>query len=120
MPQQSPGSPDLSGVRTNLHAVAQMIREARHLGPDDRRLLAELVDELSKALNPLGGSSAEVARLADSTAHLLAAMHQEKDAGLLASARTRLEQAILDAESHAPLAVGIVRRLIETLAGTGI
>jgi hypothetical protein len=42
------------------------------------------------------------------------------DAGLLAAARHRFEAAVTRAELEAPMATGIARRLIETLANLGI
>jgi len=109
-----------SEVRTRLHAIAERLKEAHHLGPEARRELAELVDELGKALEASAAPSAETAHLTESAAHLLQALHEPHDASLLASAKQRLDQAVFDTEAHAPFVAGIARRLLEALANLGI
>ena len=39
---------------------------------------------------------------------------------MLGKVRDQFEQAVLDAEAHAPVAVGLARRLMETLTNLGI
>jgi hypothetical protein len=39
---------------------------------------------------------------------------------MLGRARERLEEAVVEAEAQAPLAVGLARRLLDTLANIGI
>lgn len=107
-------------IRTKLHEVAQLIRETRHLEPQGQRALADLVEELSKALELATIPSAETAHLADSVGHLAQALQVRHETGLLAAARERLEQAAVRAEAQAPLATGLARRLLEALANLGI
>jgi hypothetical protein len=122
MPEQPlrPPSPAAPAPLANLHAVAQLLREAKRLGPEEQRILAEVIDELARTLESPQGSSPELMRLADSTTHLLQAMHQRHDTGLLTAAQRRVEDALGAAETRAPFLVGLVRRLIEALAATGI
>ncbi len=118
--QPLPSPPAAPLVLANLHAIAQLLREGQHLSREEQGLLGELVDELATALTSPQGPSPELVRLADSTVHLLQAVHQRHDTGLLASAQSRLEETLGDAEARAPVLVGFVRRLMEALAGSGI
>jgi hypothetical protein len=122
MAEQPPASqpPAAPQALANLHAIAQLLREGQHLDPEEQRLLGELVDELAKALDSTHGPSPELVRLADSAVHLLQVVHQRHDGGLLAAARTRLEETLAEAEARAPVLVGFARRLMEALAGSGI
>jgi hypothetical protein len=118
-PQQPPGgAPGTAGVQASLHALAQALREGQPLDAEARQALAELVDELGDALN--SASSAEAGRLAESTAHLIQALHQRHDPVRVASARDRLEQSILAAEAQAPFLTGLARRVLDALANVGI
>jgi hypothetical protein len=117
MPEQPQAAPE---ILANLHQVAGLLRQAPHLGPEERRILAEVVDELAQALKAPQAPSPELMRLADNTTHLLQALHHRHDAGLVASARTRVEEALERAETRAPFVVGLVRRLVDMLAATGI
>ena len=62
----------------------------------------------------------EAAHLAESSAHLVEALHRKHHAGLIAAAKERLEEAATRAEAEAPVATGLARRLIDTLANLGI
>ncbi len=115
-PPSSPPPPDVAG---RLHTVADLLRRADHLEPDAQRALADLVDELGRTLSAAPVPSAELTHLTDSTTHLAQALHQRQDAAV-ASARSRLEDAILRAEVKAPVAADIARRLIEALSNIGI
>ena len=121
MPQ--PPSSDLpadSSLQTKLHSIAQLLREADHLSPEAQQALAEIVDELGKALHSVPASSEETKALADSTAHLVRAVHQKHDQGLLAAARERMRLAITRVENQAPFVAQIAGRLLDTLASLGI
>lgn len=104
----------------NLHELAQKLREADHLGPEAQRAIADLLDELAQAMPAAGVAPAEAAHLRESATHLAKALHQRHEAGALAAALERFETAVARAEAKAPLASGIARRLIETLANLGI
>jgi len=106
-------------VRARLLEVVPLLREARHIEPEARRALADLVDELIRVMDP-NAPAAQAAHLAESSTHLAEALHREHHHGLLASAKERLEEAAARAEAEAPVATGLARRLIDTLANLGI
>jgi len=100
--------------------AARLLRQAHHLGPDAQQRLAELAEEMGKALDGHPVSSAEMSHLADTTASLVHALHKQHDTGLLSDARDRMERAIIAAEVQAPVATGVARRLLDALANIGI
>jgi hypothetical protein len=97
-----------------------MLRDSAALDPVVEGALAELLDELGRALEAPDAPPAEVARLAEGAAHLAESLHHQHDRGLLKRARDRLRGLISQAEAHAPTAVGLARRLIDALANIGI
>jgi Domain of unknown function (DUF4404) len=114
------GVPSVAEVRSRLNDTAGIVRDSANLDPAVRIALAELLDELSRALEAPEAQPAEVARLAQDAAHLAEALHHGHDSGLLETARHRLESLLLQAESRAPNTVGVTRRLIDALANLGI
>ena len=121
MPQQpSPDLPADANLEAKLQSIAQLLRQADHLSPEAHKALAEIVEELGKALHSATVSSEETKSLADSTAHLVRALHQRQNQGLLAAARDRMKQAITHIEYQAPFAAQIAGRLLDTLASFGI
>jgi hypothetical protein len=117
-----PGSDSGSGseIRARLNEVVRMLRQARSLDPKVQTAVAELLNELTVALAATNTPPAEVARLAESATHLADALHRQHDRGLLVRARDHLEEAMIEAEIHAPIAVGLARGLIDALASIGI
>ena len=113
-------APSLSEIQSRLHQVAGLLHGSSTIDEESRRVLAELVDELSSLLQQTTVPAGEVTRLADSTTHLADALHHQQDVGILEKARERLEGTVLDAETHAPIAVGLARRLLDALANIGI
>jgi hypothetical protein len=107
-------------ITEELHDLARTLREAPPLGPEAQRALAELIDELGNAVGSREVPPAEVAHLAESTAHFVQALHRRQEPGGLAAARDRLEKAVLSAESRAPVAAGVARRVLDALANWGI
>ena len=107
-------------VQDHLHTIARLLRDVRHLSPEAQDLLAELVDELGKALESNEVPPAELNRLAEQVTALLRAAKPGADEGLLAQIQHRLDQAATALESRAPLLTGLTRRLIETLSDLGI
>lgn len=106
-------------ARTRLIELARLLRDARHLDDAERGELADLVAELAEALGP-AAPSPQVDHLAEAAAHLVQALHEKHDAGPIAAARRRLEDATARAEARAPVATGLARQLIDTLADIGI
>jgi hypothetical protein len=118
MPEQpSPTEPE---ILANLHTVANLLREAGHLRPEEQRVVAELVDELARAFESPQVPNSELTKLAESTVQVLKAVHQRHDAGLLAATRTRVDETLMNAEARHPVLVGLVRHLMEALAASGI
>jgi hypothetical protein len=115
-PSPSQPPPDVSA---RLHAVAELLREAHHLGPDAQKALAEVVEELSQTLDHTRLSAADAAHLADSAAHLADALKQQQTAPLEA-ARERLLEASVAAETRAPVAAGLIRQIADALSSIGI
>ena len=115
MPEQPP-----TPSSVNLRELAQELREADHLGPEAQQAIADLLEELAIALPTGAKVPAETAHLAESASHLAAALHEPQEPGVLANAVERLEASVARAEAKAPMASGIARRLIETLANLGI
>jgi hypothetical protein len=105
-------------VLKHLQVLAGLLRTATHLEPDEQRELADLLDELARVV--ANSPAPEAAHLAESAAHMAGALQQQKESGLLRTARHRLEEATVRAEAKAPLATGIVRRLLAALADLGI
>lgn len=121
MPEQPQRSPQAAAdVLACLHEVAQFLRQAHHLEPEAQRALADLVDELSRSVNPADLPSVETAHLAQTTAQLARALDQQHDETVVARARDRLEAAAAQAEVQAPLATGLARRVLDVLANLGI
>lgn len=114
MPEHTPEQ-----VRARLQELARSLRQAGHLEPEAQQELADLMEELAGVVASAPAAD-QTTRLAAHAAQLAQALHQQQDEGLLAAAKKKLEQSALRAEEEAPLATGIVRRLIDTLANLGI
>ncbi len=107
-------------VRIQLHAIAQLLRVAHQLGPEAKMALADLIDELSRTLEMPDVPSAEIARLTECTAHLVKAVQEQHEAGVLEAARGRLDHAVVAVETEAPTLANLTRRLVEMLSNIGI
>jgi hypothetical protein len=112
--------PSVEEVQKRLHEVARMLHGSGSLDPDARSALAELVDELGATLQASNAPPAEVARLADSAAHLAESLHYQRGRGILGAALDRFNAAVIQAETKAPVAAGLARRLLDVLANIGI
>jgi hypothetical protein len=116
-PSSSPGKTD---VQAHLHAISHLLREAHRLTPEAQALLADLVDELGNALESPEVPNHEVANLTASTSHLVTAVHEKHEPGMLAAAHDRLENAAVAVESKAPALANLTRHLAEMLSNLGI
>jgi hypothetical protein len=112
--------PSAAETRARLQDVARLLRQSGTIDPESQRALAELLDELSTALATVNVPAAEVTHLAQSAAHLVESLHHPHDRSLVGMARDRLERTMLSAEAHAPVAVGLARRVLDALANIGI
>src|SRR5262249_30235142 len=103
MPQPADApTPDAAAARARLGDVTRLLAPARLALGDDWP-------------GPLDGGPmppAEVARLADSTAHLAESLRRRHEEGVLGRARDRLEEAVLAAEARAPVVSGLAHRLL--------
>lgn len=106
-------------ARDQLLELGRLLRESGPLGPNARRELADLVEELAGTLDPSHPSS-QATHLAETTAHLVQALHDQSGAGPLAQARERLEAAVAQVDARAPVATGLARRIVDLLADLGI
>jgi hypothetical protein len=116
----SQSDPVQSGLQTKLDQIAQLLRQTDHLDPQTQQNLARLVQELGQALAAAPISPEEKASLAESTSHLVHALHQKHEKGVLAKARQRLSEAVASVETQAPLAAQLAARLLDALASSGI
>jgi hypothetical protein len=120
MSEPLPPTPEAAAIaRTRLQEIVPLLRESRHVDPQVQRALADLVDELIRMMDP-NAPAAEAAHLAESSTHLVEALHRKQHAHLIAAAKERLEEAATRAVTEAPVATGLARRVIDTLAGLGI
>jgi hypothetical protein len=120
-PGAAAGDPEaIRRAKANLHELAQLLRESGHLDPESQRRLAELVDEMGEMLAPASAPSAATAQLADDVAQLAQALHQQQEAQLISRIKQRLVEATARAEAEAPVATGVVQRLLDALAAMGI
>lgn len=120
MPEQPSSHPAAALVHAHLHTISQLLREAPAVGPEAQALLADLLDEVGKALQTADVPAEEVARLTECTTHLAEAVHQQREPGILAAAEERLEHAVLAVEDKAPALASLTRRLAEMLSNLGI
>ena len=116
--QEGPAAP--AAMSDRMREVARLLREADHLGPEEKEAVARLADELAEALRTVPPSSPEAAHLTESAAHLIEALHRRENKGVLAAARDRLEESVLATEARSPFLAGIAHRLVEALASLGI
>src|SRR5262249_46750008 len=116
-----PGPTAAAQVEASLHALAQVLRQEPPLEAEAQRALAARLAELGNVLAAPAPPPAEVAHLADGIAAFARAAHPRRpDPAHAASARERLEAALLSAEASAPVLTGAVRRFLDALANIGI
>ena len=107
-------------MRADLQELGRLLRGAGHLGPATQRELAGLLEEFGSELDPAALPSAQTTHLAETVGRVARSLHEQQHAGLLATARDRLEEAARAAETEAPVVTGIVRRFIDVLGSIGI
>lgn len=120
MPDNPASSPSVAEVRTLLRTIAELLRHTRHLGPEAQTLLADLIEELGAALAAPEVANAEIAKLTECASHLVQAVKEKHEPGMLEAARDRLERAVVGVETGAPTLAGLTRRLAEMLSNVGI
>jgi len=121
MPDQNPTNPQaVDQIRTDLQEFARLLREGGRLDADAQKTLANLLEELGTELDPAAMPSQQTIHLAELTSQLARSIHEQHQADPLTTARDRLEEAARWAETHAPVATGIVRRFIDVLGSIGV
>jgi hypothetical protein len=121
MPEpEKQAAPSPEDRAATLHAVARALRETPHLSREAKQALADFLDALDNPVTTAGVPTADVNRLTDRATTLLHALRHQHDAGALAAARDRLEEAVLRVESAAPVTAGAFRRLLDALANIGL
>src|SRR5262249_24181113 len=102
-----------------LRELARELRDVEHLQRDARRQLADLVEELDRALH--NEHSPEQARHIDQAASkLLNALRDRRDEPRMRHLGEQFRHTLERAEVQAPVATGVARRLIDLLADLGI
>ncbi len=107
-------------IGTDLRTISKLLHETDHLNSAARQELADLVEELSDALDAEEVSSEQLNHLHESTAHLVQAVHEQRESNVVLSARDRVEEAILAIETRSPTVAGLARRLVDALSNIGI
>jgi len=120
MPDPSSSQTTSALVQAHLHTIAQLLRNADHVGPEAQKVLADLVDEMGKALASTEVPNDEIARLTESATHLAQVVQEENEPGVLQKAEERLEHAVVAIENKAPALASLTRRLAEMLSNLGI
>lgn len=118
MADSTPSNAD--DVRDRLHAIAQSLRQSGPMPAESRKLLADLVEELGHAVPGESGSAETWRHLGEHAAQLAEAIREDHEPGLLESARDRLSQTVVAAETEAPILSGIAKRFIQALSDLGI
>ena len=107
-------------THANLRQLAASLREAGHLDPNAQTALASLLDEISRELDSTGLSCEKTARLAEAVSDVARALGEQHSVESFDSARLRLKDAAVTAETDAPVATGLAYRFMDTLASIGI
>ena len=119
--RSSPGTPSIPEIQARLAELTQRLRDSATLDPESRGGPGQAGRRAEHPLADDPGAARRGGR---------AGPHHHPPGGLCCTptpsrecsgkVRDQFEQAVLDAEAHAPVAVGLARRLMETLANLGI
>ena len=107
-------------VHAHLEAISALLRGPHRLDAATQAALADLVDELDKALKLGKIPNEEAARLAATASHFAEAVHGEEEVGVRSTARDRLLEAAAAVETKAPMIAGLARRVMDALSNVGI
>ena len=118
--QTSPASHSVSQTQANLRTIAASLREAGHLEPETQNKLASLLEELGTEIGTSGSVSPNTTHLAAAVSEMARSLHEQHPKGVVETARNRLKDAAVRAEIDAPVASGVVYRIIDLLASMGI
>ena len=120
MPEQpsKAETPDPS-IGSDIEELARRLGGVKHLEPEARATLADLLRKLAAELDQ-AEPSAHKEQLAESAAQLVRAVKDQHEPRVVEAARERLEEAVARAEAKAPVATDLVLQLINLLADLGI
>jgi hypothetical protein len=118
--QTLPAPESVLKTQASLRQLAAALREAGHLEPDTQQALASLLDELGTEFGSTGLTSPKTVQLAETVNDVARSLHEQRSQSVVTSAKDRLKDAALRAEVEAPVASGVVYRLIDLLASMGI
>jgi hypothetical protein len=107
-------------VQARLDATARLLAESGDIEPAARRALTELVEEMRTALRSGKVTAGDLAPLAERTAALAESLHHGHEAGVLEQVQEGFREAVVGAEVRYPVAAGLARGVLDTLAGFGI
>jgi hypothetical protein len=116
----TPEPQTLAQMQANLKHLASALRNAEHLAPETQTSLASLLEELGTELNSHTLPTVHAARLTDAVNEVARSVHEQHSEDLAGTARNNLKDAAVSAETDAPVATGLVYRLIDVLASIGI
>lgn len=119
-PATPPGPGEQPPVADTLRAIAEVLRDAGHLGPTAQREIADTIEELSRTLGEAGIEPARAAALAEHVRHLGDLVNRRESVTETQPARDRLTMAIAAVEAESPFVAGVARRLIDLLSSLGI
>src|SRR5262249_51799617 len=112
--------PDAAAIQTRLHEVARLLRAGVHLDAAVQQEVADLLDELSKAIQPAGSPSAETLHVAQTATHLVQQLQRPQEIGLIELTKKRLHHAVAGEETKAPQVAKLAGRILDALANIGI
>src|SRR5262245_13220335 len=93
-----PKASDADKVQAELREIAALLRQASHLDPATQKNLADVVEELSRAIKPDALPSAETIHLAQTLAQLARSLHAKEERSRLTSVAVRLRAAVAKVE----------------------
>jgi hypothetical protein len=107
-------------TQASLKQLAAALRSADHLEPETQKALASLLDELGTEFGATGLTSPNAVHLAETVNDVARSLHERRLPQVSPTARNRLKDAAARAEVEAPVASGVVYRLIDLLQSLGI
>jgi len=118
--QNMPDSQSVPPTEVSLRILAEALRQADHLEPDTQKALASLLDELGTEFSSSRLTTPGTAQLADALGAVARSLHEQQSQRAVATARDRLKEAAAKVEVEAPVASGVVYRLVDLLSNIGI
>ena len=115
-----PDPKNVAQTQAKLRELAAEMRDGVHLDSGTRQAMADLLDELGTVLGADGSASDKTVHLAEAVHEVAHSLHEKRPAGLITTARDRLQEAATRVELEAPVMTNVVTRLMDLLANMGI